>query len=419
MYLVKSSKKSVKCHKLLFSFLLTAGITVGIISFNSLAGNPGSRRKTQGCLFIVGGGESGAATRIPEQKTGMMTVTGVTGVICCPGTDGITHPGESVLMKMKSIRDKGLSPWMVTGAQPDCQHLSPEGYFPFLKWLASPVLEGRETGTQGEAKAADSIAVEMRRAGLAPWYRAAVSMKDSLSAYFQPVTICLKADSLGEKISLNNHRAGDTIFCRNVIGILPGWDTSQIVVIGAHYDHLGKKGEVFYPGADDNASGVAGLLTLASAWTKRAEKPSSTIVFASWTAEEIGHFGSRHFVNSLTDKGKVKLYINLDMISRSEKIDTACRMLSIGTRIRDGFLREMAQKCNAGMETPFILDLWDVTGAHGSDYASFTIAGIPILTFNTGLHDDYHTPRDLPEAVDLKKMGRVLELIDRIIEKLE
>jgi len=62
--------------------------------------------------------------------------------------------------------------------------------------------------------------------------------------------------------------------------------------------------------------------------------------------------------------------------------------------------------------------LWDVTGAHGSDYASFTAAGLPILTFNTGLHEDYHTPRDLPEAVDLDKMGRVLKLIDQIFRTL-
>jgi Zn-dependent M28 family amino/carboxypeptidase len=109
---------------------------------------------------------------------------------------------------------------------------------------------------------------------------------------------------------------------------------------------------------------------------------------------------------------KVKLYINMDMISRSVKEDTAGRQLSIGTRTSDEQLRELARKTNATIHPPFVLDLWDVTGHSGSDYASFTAKNIPIMTYNTGLHDDYHTPHDIPATVDLVKMGDVLKMVN-------
>ncbi len=493
------------------------------------------------------------------------------------------------------------SPGQKTGKLP-----SVEAYYPFLKWLASPGLEGRETGSTGAAMAADYIAVEMRLAGLLPLYSSGSSDDESLSGFFQSVPliryspaagaiwfssdkrnipiqleqgsdftteyafrsldlscglVCAGygirtetpewndyrdlevrgkvvmiregypepdnktvsgqeamqklADSDGfdlaarsreafmrgavavlvipegfdpaaemgksadspsglpyqdayyqpagiklpdqvpllllttsgvqkflkparfrnvwptgshdakapartkeERITLKIEVVPQTINSFNVTGVLTGTDTTHCLVIGAHYDHLGIRGQVVYPGADDNASGVAGLLALASAWSRSGRTPPCNIVFAAWTAEEKGHHGSQTFVSSLDDPRKVKLYINMDMISRSESADSTRSKLSIGTRTADEYLRETVQKCNIQLDKPFQLDLWDVTGAHGSDYASFTAAGLPILTFNTGLHEDYHTPRDLPEAVDLDKMGRVLKLIDQIFRTL-
>jgi hypothetical protein len=108
----------------------------------------------------------------------------------------------------------------------------------------------------------------------------------------------------------------------------------------------------------------------------------------------------------------------MDMISRSVAEDTAHRQLSIGTRTRDLNLREIAKKNNSKLTAPFVLDLWDVTGHSGSDYASFTAKNIPIMTFNTGLHNDYHTPRDISANADLVKMGDVLKLVNRSLQQV-
>jgi Zn-dependent M28 family amino/carboxypeptidase len=206
---------------------------------------------------------------------------------------------------------------------------------------------------------------------------------------------------------------------KNILGLLPGLDTSLTVILGAHYDHLGKRGEnIIYYGSDDNASGVAGLLALAEMWTKSHTTPPCNIMFASWTAEEKGLIGSEYFASKLKNPEKVKLYINMDMISRSVKEDTAGRQLSIGTRTADEYLRELASRSNSTLNHPFTLDLWDVTGHSGSDYASFIAKNIPVMTYNTGLHDDYHTPRDIPASADLVKMGDVLKLINNSLHEL-
>ncbi|MBK7093526.1 MAG: M20/M25/M40 family metallo-hydrolase [Saprospiraceae bacterium] len=118
----------------------------------------------------------------------------------------------------------------------------------------------------------------------------------------------------------------------NVIGILPGIDTSRSVVIGAHYDHLGIRGDSIFYGADDNASGVAGVLSLAEKWTESVIKPPVNLVFACWTAEEKGLIGSDYFAKNKLKTDSILLYINMDMISRSAPEDTLQNILSIGTR---------------------------------------------------------------------------------------
>lgn len=226
------------------------------------------------------------------------------------------------------------------------------------------------------------------------------------------------AKPVRKQFNINLQVNTDTLIVQNVIGLLPGTDTSTTIILGAHYDHLGKRGDYIYSGADDNASGVAGLLALAGNWAETNTAPPCNILFASWTAEEKGLIGSEYFAGTFSDPAKVKLYINMDMISRSVKEDTAGRQLSIGTRTTDEYLRELARKCNSTLDRSFTLDLWDVTGHSGSDYASFTAKNIPVMTYNTGLHDDYHTKRDIPASADLVKMGDVLKLINISLQEV-
>jgi len=211
----------------------------------------------------------------------------------------------------------------------------------------------------------------------------------------------------------------ESLLVRNVLGIIPGKDTTKNVIIGAHYDHLGTKNGHIFNGSDDNASGASGLLALVKVWMESGIKPACNLIFAAWSAEEKGLLGSQYFVQEMKINPKdIKLYINMDMISRSVIEDTARRQLSIGTRTSDENLRELARKTNTTINPPFILDLWDVTGHSGSDYASFTAKNIPIMTFNTGLHNDYHTPRDISASADLVKMGNVLMVVNMSLQAI-
>jgi len=211
----------------------------------------------------------------------------------------------------------------------------------------------------------------------------------------------------------------EVLLVRNVLGWIPGKDQTKYIILGGHYDHLGTHNGQIFNGSDDNASGASGLLALAKTWAGSGIQPSCNLIFASWSGEEEGLLGSQYFVDHMNIKpNDILLYINMDMISRSVAEDTARRQLSIGTRTQDSNLREIAKKNNSKLTAPFVLDLWDVTGHSGSDYASFTAKNIPIMTFNTGLHNDYHTPRDISANADLVKMGDVLKLVNRSLQQV-
>lgn len=211
----------------------------------------------------------------------------------------------------------------------------------------------------------------------------------------------------------------EPVLARNVIGMIPGIDTSKNIVIGAHYDHNGMRNGLIYNGSDDNASGVAGMLALAKYWSASNEKPAVNLIFAAWTAEEKGILGSSYFVESPSiNKNTVLLNINFDMISRSAPEDTARRVLSIGTAKGSDDLKKVAETHNLSLETPFQLDLWEASETGGSDYVPFAAKHIPIMTFFSGFHDDYHSPRDISAKADLDKMLKVLKLANACLKEM-
>jgi Zn-dependent M28 family amino/carboxypeptidase len=211
----------------------------------------------------------------------------------------------------------------------------------------------------------------------------------------------------------------DTLPARNVIGIIHGKDTTKSIVIGAHYDHLGMRNGLTFNGADDNASGVAGLLSLAKKWATSGEKPPCNLIFCAWTAEEKGQLGSKYFVRHTGAKpGKVLICFNMDMISRSAPEDTTGRQISIGTLPVSENLRQMANEINKRFARPFEFELWDVTGHTGSDYRFFSEAGIPVMTFFSGYNSDYHTPGDTSDKIDIQKMNDILILVNECIRKV-
>lgn len=109
----------------------------------------------------------------------------------------------------------------------------------------------------------------------------------------------------------------------------------------------------------------------------------------------------------------------MDMISRSAPEDTARRILSVGTEKGSDKLRNLAVSNIKNLSHPFVLDLWDTNGHTGSDYASFTPYKIPVMTFFSGFHDDYHTPRDIAAKADLNKMADILKLVNSCLKTID
>ncbi len=305
-----------------------------------------------------------------------------------------------------------------------------------IQYLSSPQFEGRETGTAGAEMAARYIASEFLQAGIEPFNHAQPG-NPVFEDFYQNFIIIrsvnhrLLADSIlkdKEETSLYNTEGNsinnpevhtDTLEGINVIGKLRGTDTTCTIIIGAHYDHLGQRGDTIYFGADDNASGVAGLITLAKYFSQTGRKPPCNILFASWAAEEKGLLGSKYFASQLSADEDIRLYLNMDMISRSAPEDTLNNIVSIGTRKSDEYLRIIAGRLNhESFGNFFEFDLWEVDGHYGSDYAYFRDRSIPVATFFSGFHDDYHSPNDLYSSIDLRKCNKTINFIRLFIEQV-
>ncbi len=212
---------------------------------------------------------------------------------------------------------------------------------------------------------------------------------------------------------------------RNVLGLLEGSDPElkhQVVVISAHYDHVGygSRQNSFGPfgyvhnGADDNASGTSGLLETLDACLAMPTAPKRSLLFAFWDGEEKGLLGSKHWVaNPSVPLDKVAFMINVDMIGRMQDQ----RMEVYGSRTAPG-LRRLVSQINHGSDLRLHFN-WELKA--NSDHHSFISHGVPALMFHTGLHDDYHRPSDDAHkinALGLEQAARLMfsvayEIADR------
>ena len=208
----------------------------------------------------------------------------------------------------------------------------------------------------------------------------------------------------------------------NVIGMLEGSDPllkKEVIIIGAHYDHLGRGGEGsgslaptsgdIHHGADDNASGTAGVLELARLFT--SQTPKRTIVFMAFGGEEEGLLGSNYYVNHpLLPLANTVAMINMDMIGRMKD-----RRLVIGGV---GTAKEWRDIMAADTEKSFQLTL-NEDGFGPSDHSSFYAKQIPVLFFWTGTHNDYHKPSDTFEKINYDDQVLILKMVARIVNQLD
>jgi len=219
----------------------------------------------------------------------------------------------------------------------------------------------------------------------------------------------------GVRLKFRADLVKETRSARNVVGFLKGSGelAEEVLAIGAHFDHLGmgdvsslaaQPGSEVHNGADDNASGTAGLLELAGALSSRKDQPGRSLLFLAFSAEEQGLLGSRHYVNHPSvPLDKTIAMINMDMIGRMQ----GKRLIVGGTGSSPGW-RDLLTQLNKDAD----LELKFRDGGFGpSDHSSFYSRDIPVLFFFTGVHGDYHKPSDDYDKIEAAATARVVEFI--------
>ncbi|MCA0152426.1 M28 family peptidase [Winogradskyella vincentii] len=281
-----------------------------------------------------------------------------------------------------------------------------------VAFLADDKLEGRQTGTQGEAKASEYLISRFKEIGL---------QAKGTEDFLQPFSFKPKTDPHKEVEFTKN--ADSTITGNNVIGYIDN-NAETTIVIGAHYDHLGYGGEgslyrekekAIHNGADDNASGVAVLLNLAdrlNVKNSKAEiKDSNNYLFMAFSGEEMGLLGSNYFSKNPTiDAQSINYMINMDMVGRM-KGDSTLAVYGVGTSPM------FKQTLKANNEKFKLIE--NESGVGPSDHTSFYLIDVPVLHFFTGQHEDYHKPSDDFDKLNYEGMNLISDYIFDIISDLD
>jgi len=235
-----------------------------------------------------------------------------------------------------------------------------------------------------------------------------------LEKFEEDVKSSLKPNSKaldGKTLKIKTSVESRIIRARNVVGVLPGKDTSEIIVIGGHYDHLGKHDGWVWNGADDNGSGTVGVMTIAKACMTTGQKPEKTIVFAAWTGEEKGLLGSKYFADHPYDDANMILNLNYDMISRDNKDDTLGVKCSMVYTKKYEVLEELAKQNNEDYELGLDVNFRPSDRPRGgSDHSSFSAKDIPVMYFMAGFPPEYHQPGDHLDLINWDKMVKIIKL---------
>ena len=276
-----------------------------------------------------------------------------------------------------------------------------------VTFLADDKLEGRQTGTEGEKAAAAYLVQRFQELDLEP---------KGTDGYIQMFNFKPKTNP-HEDVKFTEVSSDSTIVGRNVLGFIDN-KSDQTIVIGAHYDHLGYGGEgslfrgdekAIHNGADDNASGVALMLNLAS--KLRATNVNNNYLFIAFSGEEMGLLGSNYFVKNATiDVAKMNYMINMDMVGKMNA-DSTLAVYGVGTSPR------FKQALTANNQ--FFFFFYYESGIGPSDHTSFYLGDVPVLHFFTGQHEDYHKPGDDASKLNYEGMNMISDYIFDIITDLD
>ena len=272
-----------------------------------------------------------------------------------------------------------------------------------IRVLAADDFQGRGTGAAGEQAAVRYLSNEFKKLKLVP--------QGDKGTYVQAFPF-----------HAGVHGEGAAGTAHNVVGYIDN-KAPYTVVIGAHLDHLGTTGQgssldanpdgKIHNGADDNSSGVAGVLELARRYSTNGQKEKHNFLFVCFSGEEMGLLGSKYIAeHAPLDLTTVSYMINMDMIGR---LDSATRTVIVngtGTSpVWEPLLKSLG--------TDDLKIRMDSSGTGPSDHTSFYLKDLPVLHFFTGSHNDYHKPSDDWEKINAKGEAQVLGLIARVIEQVD
>lgn len=272
-----------------------------------------------------------------------------------------------------------------------------------IGFLASDDLKGRGTATEDEIKAANYIAEQFKQIGLTPFN----------NSYLKPFSF--KKSSNPHDTSTANVPERKS---NNVVGYLDN-KAPNTIVIGAHYDHLGlghdnnsldanPTGKI-HNGADDNASGTAGVIELARYFTGNGKTEPYNFLFLCFSGEELGLYGSKKYCEDPDIKmADINYMINMDMIGR---LNAEKKLIIYGVGTSPVWVPLIDS-----MKTKFSIKK-DSSGIGPSDQTSFYLKDVPVLHFFTGQHSDYHKPSDDADKVNFEGEAKVLDYIVKLIER--
>jgi hypothetical protein len=305
---------------------------------------------------------------------------------------------------MNKLKWISLALLILTSCVTKSQELNQQQIKAHIEHLASDKLQGRGTGTAGETLAAEYIISVFTTLKLKP-------LGDG-SSYRQAF-----------EFSRGVHGQGSLDTAYNVIGFLDN-KAKTTIVIGAHYDHLGNSdgqgssldanpSSKIHNGADDNASGVAGVLALATYYTSNKSLEKSNFLFICFSAEELGLLGSKYFTDhSPIELGAVDYMINLDMIGRLNPDTKNLIINGTGTSpVWEPVIKELKR--------PSLNITTDSSGTGPSDQTSFYLKNIPAIHFFTGAHGDYHKPSDDVEKINAAGEAQIVKFIIDMIARLD
>jgi hypothetical protein len=276
-----------------------------------------------------------------------------------------------------------------------------------IEFLADDRLKGRATSTEEETAAADYLAKQFKQIGLQP---------KGTDGYIYPFHFRINPNPHDTAASTMVEKDG-----KNIVGFLDNGAVNT-VVIGAHYDHLGlgddhnslevnPEGKI-HNGADDNASGTAGVLELARYFSGNNRKEAFNFLFICFSGEELGLIGSKKYCeNPTVDLKMVNYMINMDMIGRLN--DSTRSLIVYGVGTAPDWVSLITNTSNN-----FRIKQ-DSAGVGPSDHTSFYLKDIPVLHFFTGQHSDYHKPSDDINKINYEGEKDVLSYIVKLIEQTE